>query len=167
MKEKRQITAFYLETLLIMVVFVSITMVLTRVFGSASVRSMQAESLTNAVTLAQNTAEAVSAARDPQDLCTLLDEDRNAVLEEKDESGAFRILACYDSRMKPVRLLEDGEAKTPFSGHADSDLIVEAVWEQTEDPSDDGALAHVTISVYKGTAGKAVYSLETAVFTEN
>lgn len=167
MKEKRQITAFYLETLLMMVVFVSIIMVLTRVFGGASVRSKQAEYLTNAVTLAQNTAEAVSASRGPQELCTLLDEDHNAVLEEKDESGAFRVVACYDARMKPVRLLEDDAAKTPFSGHSDSDLIVEAVWNQPETPSDDGALAHVTISVYKGTAGKAVYSLETAVFTEN
>ncbi len=167
MKEKQHITTFYLETLLMMVVFVSIIMVLTRVFGGASVRSMQAKHLTNAVTLAQNTAEAVSASGSPRELCSILGEDNNAVISENDKSGEVRVIAFYDDQMQPVRFSGDDAAAAALSGSADSGLVVETVWEQPEDSSDSGALAHVRISVYRGAEGKAVYSLETAVLTKN
>ena len=80
MKRKQHITAFYLETLLMIVVFISIILVLTRVFGSARVQSVEAKQLTSAVTLAQNTAEAVSASRSPEELLQILNEDGNARL---------------------------------------------------------------------------------------
>ena len=82
MKRKQHITAFYLETLLMIVVFISIILVLTRVFGSARVQSVQAKELTTAVTLAQNTAEAVSASGSPQELQAILEEDENSLLLE-------------------------------------------------------------------------------------
>lgn len=171
MKEKRQITTFYLETLLMMVVFVSIIMVLTRVFGGARARSLQAEHLTNAVTLAQNTAEAVSASGTPGDLCAILNEDRNAVLLEEDGGGRARVRAYYDGRMKPVPVKEDdfnengGQTQYTLSGDTGDGLVVEAVWEKPE--AEDSALAQVSISVYGAAAGEELYSLRTAVLSND
>ena len=57
MKQKRHITGFYIETLLLILVFVSIILVITNIFGMARVSSARARHLTTAVALAQNTAE--------------------------------------------------------------------------------------------------------------
>ena len=62
MKKNGHITAFYLETLLLIVVFIGIILILTQVFGLGRVQSVEAGRLTDAVILAQNAAEAVSAA---------------------------------------------------------------------------------------------------------
>ena len=52
MKKNGHITGFYLETLLLIVVFIAIILVLTQVFGLAQVQSVRAKQLTEAVTLA-------------------------------------------------------------------------------------------------------------------
>ena len=57
MKKNGHITGFYLETLLLIVVFIAIILVLTQVFGLAQVQSVRAKQLTEAVTLAGNAAE--------------------------------------------------------------------------------------------------------------
>ena len=59
MKKNGPITAFYLETLLLIVVFIGIILVLTQVFGLSRTQSREARRLTDAVILAQNGAEAV------------------------------------------------------------------------------------------------------------
>ena len=78
MKRNGQITAFYFETLLLIVVFLLIILVLTQVFGLARQQTAAARQLTDAVVLAGNAAEAVSASRDPAELCSLLNENGNA-----------------------------------------------------------------------------------------
>lgn len=65
-------TAFYIETLLMIVAFVAVILVLTRTFGEARRESARAKELTDAVILAQNAAEAVSASEDLEDLARLL-----------------------------------------------------------------------------------------------
>ena len=96
MKRKQHITAFYLETLLMIVVFISIILVLTRVFGRARLQSVEAKRLTAGVTLAQNTAEAVSASGSPQDLLDLLNEKNNAILQTADDTEETVIITLYD-----------------------------------------------------------------------
>ena len=86
------------------VVFVSIILVLTRVFGSAQAQSAEAKQLTAAVTLAQSTAEAVSVSKSPQDLLDLLGEDGNALLQEDGATGQALVTAVYDADMNPVAL---------------------------------------------------------------
>ena len=123
MKKKGHITAFYLETLLMIVVFVSIILVLTRVFGSARAQSAKAKHLTAAVTLAQSTAEAVSAAGSPQDLHQLLNVEENALLQEDASTGEALVTAVYDGDMNPVPISgeilqaaqQDAESKAGFS----------------------------------------------------
>ena len=61
MKKYSHITGFYLETLILITVFVSIILVLTQVFGLAQLQSTRARQLTGAVALAGNAAEEVSA----------------------------------------------------------------------------------------------------------
>lgn len=69
---KKHITAFYLETLMLVAVFVGIILVLTGIFGQARAQSVAARQLTQAVALAENAAEAVSAAGTSQELEALL-----------------------------------------------------------------------------------------------
>lgn len=69
---KKHITAFYLETLMLVAVFVGIILVLTGIFGRARAQSVQARQLTRAVALAENAAEALAAADSEQALAGLL-----------------------------------------------------------------------------------------------
>ena len=57
MTKRGHITGFYLETLLLIAVFIAIILVLTHVFGLGQGQSAEAKLLTNAVCLAQNAAE--------------------------------------------------------------------------------------------------------------
>ena len=79
MKKQSHITGFYLETLMLIVVFVLIILVLTQVFGLAQMQSTRAKELNGAVILAQNAAEAVAASETPEELLKLLNENGNAV----------------------------------------------------------------------------------------
>lgn len=137
MKKHAQITGFYLETLLLIVVFISIILVLTQVFGIGRAMSGRAELLTNAVCLAQNAAEAVSASETPEEVAALLNENGNARISE----GCVE--ACYDRDMRPA-------PEAPA-------LRVLVTWE----PAADGMI-YSTITVTNG--GDPVYSLDTAVY---
>ncbi len=142
MNDKRgQITGFYLETLLLIVVFIAIILVLTRVFGVSRSMSGDAKYLTDAVCLAQNTAEAVSAADSQDSLLSLLDEGGNA--RAGDERG---VQARYDDDMHP----------SPRGCYT-----VEATWEPADQ---DSELVYSTISVWREGNKDPIYSLRTAVF---
>ena len=97
MKKHSHITGFYLETLMLIVVFLVIILILTQVFGLAQMQSTKAKRLTGAVILAQNAAEAVSASRTPEDLLTLLNDGDNA-FPMPDTAG---VTARYDSDLNP------------------------------------------------------------------
>lgn len=168
MKKKQHITAFYLETLLMIVVFIAIILVLTRVFGSARVQSTRAKRLTAAVTLAQNAAEAVSAAQTPQDLVEILNEGGNAILQEDAAAGAALVTAAYDGEMNPVAIAPQDPAQTDpgtaETGAADLlrqgvDLIVETTWA----PAESGMVESV-VTVFDGHTGKAIYTLNTSAY---
>ena len=91
----KRVTSFYVETLILIVVFVAVILALTQVFGLAKKQSEEAKLLTGAVTLAQNAAEAFSAAESAEELFTLLDEGGNAALE------GMVVTAAYGADMKP------------------------------------------------------------------
>lgn len=120
MKRKQHITAFYLETLLMIVVFISIILVLTRVFGSARLQSVEAKRLTAAVTLAQNTAEAVSASGSPQDLLDLLNEKNNAILQTADDTEETVIITLYDENLQPVEITQQAADRLQSAGSDNS-----------------------------------------------
>ncbi|MDO4990550.1 MAG: hypothetical protein Q4E45_08620 [Eubacteriales bacterium] len=90
--KRQNLTSFYLEALLLVVIFVSMILVLTGVFGAARTQSTQAKRLSQAVTLASNAAEAVSAADSEESLLRLLNENDNA-LRITDDAG---VTAFYD-----------------------------------------------------------------------
>ena len=141
MKKQQHITAFYLETLLLIVVFISIILVLTQIFGMGKLQSGEAKRLTNAVCLAENAAEAFAAATTPEEAAALLNENDNAALTT-DTAG---VTARYDTDMKP-------DAAGPFR--------VELLWQA------DGELIHAVIQVFYGGDGDPVYTLRTAHFAK-
>ena len=141
MTKREHITGFYLETLLLIVVFVAIILVLTQVFGLSRAQSAEAKMLTNAVCLAQNAAEAVSAAESPEALLSLLDEGGNARAGERES-----VLATYDDDMRP---------------DTEGPVTVEVTWE----PSDgDERMIYSTVSVWRTGASEPVYTLRTAAY---
>lgn len=181
MKRKQHITAFYLETLLMIVVFISIILVLTRVFGSARVQSVEAKDLTTAVTLAQNTAEAVSASHSPQELQELLEgDDKNSLLlqgireDAENPAGAVENAATlyilYGADMCPLQISQQketietwhtqgGAVKMPGSGA----LLAETRWMPAGSEDREG-LVDAKITVYNAESGREIYSLDTSVY---
>ena len=165
MKRKQHITAFYLETLLMIVVFISIILVLTRVFGNARVQSAEAKQLTSAVTLAQNTAEAVSASGSPEELFSILNAEQNALIRQEAENGSAFVTAVYDKKMDPVEIADEirknAEAGSPDSLLHSGDLIVETAWTPSKEQE---GMVDAVVTVYNGSTGRAVYTLDTSVY---
>ena len=148
MKRNHAVTAFYLETLLLIVVFLGIILVLTQVFGLARIQSASARQLTEAVTLAENAAEAVSCSASPEALLELLNEQNNAVLLP-DGNG---VTARYREGLQP---------------DAAGSYRVEVSWEPDEPGTlSSGGLVRSTICVRFGEAAREVYRLETAAWKE-
>ena len=143
MKKQSHITGFYLETLMLIVVFVLIILVLTQVFGLAQMQSTIAKQLNGAVILAQNAAEAAAASETPEELLKLLNDNDNAVLMA-DTAG---VTACYDSDLNP-----DAEGNYRVD--------VTRLPEETE----NGILVHSVAEVRCDDAEAPVYRLETERF---
>ena len=143
MKKQSHITGFYLETLMLIVVFVLIILVLTQVFGLAQMQSTRAKQLNGAVILAQNAAEAAAASETPEELLKLLNDNDNAVLMA-DTAG---VTACYDSDLNP---------------DAEGSYRVDVTWlpEETE----NGILVHSVAEVRCEDAEVPLYRLETERF---
>lgn len=138
MKNKQGITAFYLEMLVLIVVFAGVILTLTRIFVLSKEESRQAQVLTRAVRLAENAAELVGAARSQEELLAMLDENENAgPLDE----GSLR--ARYDEDMSPKK---SGE------------FWVDLTWEESQ------GLVESDITVYWMYGGEPVYTLHTAAF---
>ena len=72
-------TSFYIETLLLILVFITVILLISQVFALGKNESGKAGMLTDAVTLAQNAAEAVSASSNVRELAELLDENGNVL----------------------------------------------------------------------------------------
>lgn len=134
----KRVTSFYVETLILIVVFVAVILALTQVFGLAKKQSEEAKLLTGAVTLAQNAAEAFSAADSAESLFTLLDEGGNAVLE------AGTVKAAYGADMKPD---PNGVLRVEIERISGSRLTAEG-----------------TVRVVRQDTGEEIYSIRTAAY---
>ena len=143
MRRHEHITAFYIETLLLIVVFVSIILVLTGVFGLSRRRSSEAKLLTNAVTLSQNAAEALAAADSQASLLALLDEKNNAV----PMPGTAGVMAFYDADMRP----------DPKGA-----LRLDVTW--LPEDTETGTLVRSVIQARYNGGEEPVYELKTAVY---
>ena len=141
--KKHQITAFYLETLLLIAVFIAIILVLTQLFGASRAQSRDAVRLTNAVILAENAAEAVSASRSPEEVARLLDEGGNTRLENGTVEAGYRTDMTPDAGDSPA-------------------LRVTVTWEPS--PDDPGlVMSRIRVT---GSPGGEIYFLQTAVSPE-
>jgi len=145
MKKGNHITAFYIEVLLLTVGLIGIVLVLTQIFALGRRASAEARELTDAVCLAQNAAEALSASSAPEELCALLDEGGNADLVEGTDGPAIR--AGYDADLRPDR---------------DGKLIVTVTWDEESAAAGRMVRSHITVTGKDG--GREIYSLDTAVF---
>ena len=145
MKNDKSITAFYVEVLMLTVGLILMVLVLTHIFALGRSQSASAKELTDAVCLAQNAAEAVSASSSPEELLEKLDEGGNCAFTEG--AAVPTIRAAYDRKMQPA---------------AEGELIVFVTWEQEN--AAEGELAHSTITVTNADGTRQIYSLRTAVF---
>ena len=143
MKKHGHITGFYLETLMLIVVFLVIILLLTQVFGLTQMQSTKAKRLTGAVILAQNAAEAVSASRTPEDLLALLNDDNNA-FPMTDTAG---VTARYDRDLNP---------------DAEGIYRVDVTWLSEE--AGDGTMIHSVAEVRCDETEAPIYRLETERF---
>jgi len=145
--KRHGITTFYLEALFLIAVFIAVILVLTRVFGVGRSQSQEARLLTNAVNLAQNAAEAVSASTSPDDVAALLTADgaeQAGILVD----GTQGVTARYNQQLQP-----DPEGS----------LRLEISWEPEETVS--GTLVNSQIAVWLEEQNEApVYTIQTAVF---
>ena len=143
MRKDGHLTGFYLETLLMITVFIGIILILTQVFVLGKVQSGRASRLTGAVTLAENAAEAVSASHNVEELAALLNENGNAS-PMTDTAG---VTAFYDTDMNP-------DPAGP--------LRLDVTWLPKH--TERGVLVSSVILVRDGPADEPVYRLDTAVF---
>ena len=102
MKKERSMTAFYLETLLMVLIFVAVIVIISQVLGLAKEKSREADQLNSAVCLAMNAAEAVSASDSDEALLQLLDENGNAAVTGDGQADAPALTALDDGSMRPM-----------------------------------------------------------------
>ncbi len=146
MKKSHPITAFYIETLLLIIVFVAMILVITQIFGEARLESRRAAILTDAVTLAQNAAENFEAADSPEALWRLL-----CFNDAGDQVGGD--LSYAEGTDRPILSASYREDMTPAVG---APYLLRLQWI----PEENG-LVRARIEVCYGQ-GSPVYTLETA-----
>ena len=132
----QHITSFYMETLVLALIFIAVILVLTKVFALSGQMSGKAKVLTNAVHLAENAAEALAASDSLEMLAVLLEEDGQEVLQ-----------ARYDEKMKPA---------------ADGSFLVEVLW--VPEAGNENGLTQGVINVSREDSGEQLYMLKTAVY---
>lgn len=143
MKQKSHLTSFYVETLLMVLIFTGMIVLLSSVFSLARVQSVRSRRLTNAVCLAQNAAEAVAASTSVQDVLEILEEENNGELTE--ENGSPAAVFLYDDDM---------------NADAGGVCSVTVTWEKTD--RDDFVVSNITVAHDGENA--PVYELRTGVW---
>lgn len=145
MNRRKGITAFYLETILMILIFVCVILILTRVFAAARLESVRAQRTTTAVMLAENAAEAALAAGSEEDLAAILSgRTQNAPVLIAGDSAGKAVTASYDEAMAP-------SAEGPY--------LLEVTWE-----ADGKKFVRNTITVRYGTLEEPLYTLETGSY---
>lgn len=110
MKQKGEITAFYIETLIMITVMMGILLVMTQILGLSKQGNIKAHRLTQAVTIAQSAAETASAAEDLEDFQQALGLEAFELVKESDDSQICSGIYHWDSdfRIRITRTSEDG-----------------------------------------------------------
>lgn len=147
MEKKQHITAFYLEALLLIVVFIGMILVLTQVFGMGQLQSNQAKLLTGSVHIAENAAELFAGTDNAQDLLDSLNEKENA---EWSDEGQTALQVRYNRQFNPDR---------------DGDIILSMTWEPEKEAT--GTMVKSRISVSVSSDSNPIYEIETASFKED
>lgn len=164
MKERHEhITAFYMETILLIVSFVVVILVLTHVFGLGKLETSKARDLTSAVRIAENAAEAFAAAEGPAELADLL-------------GGEPLVTLASASSQYPVPKRDRLPAGIFSAYDADLNQVPEEScaywltiwWEPVNGTvhNGDAVLAKATIKVYKTADPDSdpIYTLETKTY---
>lgn len=146
MSKRSHSTAFYAEALILIIVFISIILVITNVFGSGLIRSTEAKTLTDSVVLAQNAAEMAAASSDEEELLERLNENGNAAVSS--ENGDV-IEARYNDSLEA-----DNNGK----------YILGISWEAEK--NGNGELVHNSINVRIDGETEPIYSIESAVYVK-
>ncbi len=139
MSDRRAVTDFYVETLMMILVFIGIMMVLTRIFVLSKAQENKARNLTRAVTIAANVAEGLSLSDD--------------IEKEMNEIGLTGSLT------------EDTQEKKIYEG--DWKWTGRDRKNQAQDYrvritcTLDAGMAHYLIEVFHGSDKKPVYELKT------
>lgn len=141
MNKRHQITAFYVEALLLIVVFICIILVLTRVFGAGLIKSGEAKALTESVILAQNVQEMAAASESEEELLGRLNENDNAMALQ---DGEYSMEARYNEDLKADK---------------DGRYIVDIDWEP-----DGSGLVKSTVYVSLEGGSEPVYTLESEIY---
>lgn len=126
MKRKRrgQLTAFYLETLIMIVIMIGILLVLTQVLGASRAQSARAKRLTEAVTVAQSVAEASAKTDNLSDLEYLLDLSSMEVTGEAGEDQTCSALWRWEHKTV------DADANVQINYmETDYRVMISRVWE--------------------------------------
>lgn len=143
MKKRGEVTAFYIETLVMIVVLIAILLVLTQILGMAKRESVRAKRLTEAVTIAQSAAESLAAAGSLEQVPEILN------LEDAEISGGNELRVCRGT-YRWDRGAESSAAAASRKGTAYRLEIYRTY---------DGALTEDTISVFAPDGTVPVYIL--------
>ena len=145
-KGKTYLTAFYVETLLMILIFVSVLLVLSRVFAAAGNARLQAQRLNHAVYLAENAEAAVLAAGSPEELAELL------------SAAEPKTTAVTDNPQTPELYYD---AKEPFAG--ESGRLPYHVHVRINRTAAREDIIPCEIDVYYDTDEVPLYSLQSAM----
>lgn len=146
-KRQQHITAFYMEMLVLIAVFMVVILVLTQVFALSRRQSTQARVLTNAVCLAENTAQLVAASDSWETFVALLGEGWR-IPTRNDADRMIRCAYYDDVGEKPLQ-------------ESTGNYYVEVEWIPAGE--DAAGLMEGCIAVYWRGGAEPVYTLETAV----
>lgn len=140
MRDKHRITAFYMEMLLLVVVFTGVILIISGVFAAAKEQSSNARALNGAVRLAENAAEIVAGTDDRSEMVDLLGGNDSAACHLESQ----KLLARYNWNME---------------SDPDGAFLVEVTWEEK-----DGLVDYDITVTWQD--GEPVYELKTSVFYE-
>ena len=136
MSPERNHTVFYMETVVLAIVFFLVIQSLAVTFTGSRQESEKAETLTSAVILAEKSAEAFAGTETEEELLAVLNENGNAYTED------HAVICTYDRDMRPA---------------AGGDLQVRITWQE------ENRFCTGEITVY--ASEKEIYRLETGRIT--
>lgn len=136
MKNKHaHITAFYLETLLMILVFVAIILMLTQVFGASRKLSMEAGYLSDAATISESVSAAVRAADDEKALLGILNGTTG------DSANGTPAVLLKGARVPTIEVRYDDD----LAPAGDGAYEVTVTWEETAGTRGDYVDSEITV----------------------